>query len=227
MTHIARDDSPFYLTAVVLFLAIGLATVFPDAAPGSALAQSAAPAPLIFAGHTRLRGGDSSFMIGLVQVDLYCSASADDLGEKIAGTQSDYLGVYELAIPRTCAYYNLVAVPPQGNAAHMVETVGGKVINDSWIQYPEPLQGKELGHNEFWMLADYMLMITPTPSPARTPRPAPTPTETFSAPLSATPSAPAATSSGLSILEYIVGVVAASGVMLAIRRAIQARRRKD
>jgi hypothetical protein len=166
-------------------------------------------------------------MIGLVRVDLYCSASADALGEKIATVQSDYVGVYELAVPHSCEFYNLVAVPPQGNAAYMVETVGGKVINDGWIQYTQPLQGKELGSNEFWMLADFMVMFTPTPSPARTPRPAPTPTLTFSASPSATASTQATASFGLPILEYIVGVVVASGVMLAIRRAIQARRRKD
>lgn len=216
MKHSIRAALPFCLATALLFLVLG-----------RALAQSGAPAPFVFGGHTRVRGGDSSFMIGLVRVDLYCSASADALGEKIATVQSDYVGVYELAVPHSCEFYNLVAVPPQGNAAYMVETVGGKVINDGWIQYTQPLQGKELGSNEFWMLADFMVMFTPTPSPARTPRPAPTPTLTFSASPSATASTQATASFGLPILEYIVGVVVASGVMLAIRRAIQARRRKD
>jgi hypothetical protein len=164
-------------------------------------------------------------MIGLVQVDLYCSANADALGEKIASVQSDYVGEYELAVPRTCEFYNLVAVPPAGHAAHMAETVGGKVINDSWIQYTQPLQGKELGWNEFWMLGDSMVMFTPTPSPARTPSPASTPTQTFSAPSSAAASTRATGNPRALILEYIVAVVAASGLMLAVRRAIQARRK--
>jgi hypothetical protein len=120
-----------------------------------------------------------------------------------------------------------VAIPPQGNAAHMAETVGGKVINDGWIQYTEPLQGKDLGRNEFWMIADFMGMLTPTPSPAHTPGPAPTPAQTLTASPSATASTQATANFDLLILELIVGVVAASGVMLAVRRAIAARRRKD
>jgi hypothetical protein len=74
-------------------------------------------------------------MIGLMQVDLYCSTNAGALGQRIATVQSDYVGVYELAVPCTCEFDNLVAVPPQGHAAYMAETVGGKVIDDGWIQY--------------------------------------------------------------------------------------------
>ncbi len=166
-------------------------------------------------------------MIGLVRVDLYCSTSADALGEKIATVRSDYVGVYELAVPRSCEFYDLVAVPPQGNAAYMAETVGGKVINDCWIQYTQPLQGKELGRNEFWMLADFMVMFTPTPPPPSTPLPAPTPTQSSSASHSAAEGTQATAKSDLSILEYIVGAIVASGMMLVVRRAIEMRRRKD
>jgi hypothetical protein len=163
----------------------------------------------------------------LVEVDLYCSTNADDLGEKIATVRSDSVGVYELPVPRTCEFYNLVGVPPQGNVAYWVLTTGGKAMNDSWIQYTEPLQGKELGKNEFWMIAGFSVAVTPTPFPAQTPRPVPTPTETLTASPSATASTQTTASPGLPILEYIVGVVIASGVMVAVRRAIEARRSKN
>ena len=222
-----RAELPYCLATAMLFLVIGPAVAMLNSAMGSAMAQSTAPAPFVFGGHTRVRGGDSSFMIGLVEVDLYCSTDADALGDKFATVRSDYVGVYELAVPGTCEFYNLVGIPPQGHSAHMAETVGGKVINDSWIQYTQPLQGKELGRNEFWMIADSMVVVTPTPFPARRSSPAPTPTPTFSAPPSATAGAQATANPGPLLLEYIVGVLAASGVMLAVRHTIRARRRKD
>lgn len=215
VTHSIRAALPFCLAAAVLFLVIG-----------PALAQSTAPAPFVFRGNTRARGGDTTVALGRVEVDLYCSTNADDLGEKIATVRSDSDGVYKLPVPRTCDFYNLVGVPPQDNVAYWVLTTGGKAMNDSWIQYIDPLQGKELGKNEFWMIAGFSVAVTPTPFPPRTSPPAPAPTQTLAASPSATASTQATANPGAPILEYIVGVVIASAVMVAVRRAIQARRGK-
>lgn len=166
-------------------------------------------------------------MIGLVQVDLYCSSSGDTLGEKIASARSNYLGVYELAVPRTCEFYNLVAIPPQGHASYMVETAGGKAIHGGWIQYTQPLEGKALGSNEFWMLADFMVMFTPTPSPARTVHPADTPRPIPSVLPNATAGTQATANSSLPILEYTLGLLAACVLILAVRRTIRTRRGRD
>jgi hypothetical protein len=223
-THCAT--TLFRLTAVLLFVALGCTAAWPGAAMGSALAQSTAPTSFAFSGQTRARGGDTTVNLGLVEVELYCSTNADDLGEKIASTQSDSDGVYSLAAPRTCEFYNLVAVPPQGHVAYQVLTVGGKAINDRWIQYSQPLQGKELGRNEFWMIADFAVAITPTPFPAQTLHPSPTSTQTAIASPSATSGSQATANFSLPILEYLLGVVAVSGVVLAVRRALQRRRRK-
>jgi hypothetical protein len=216
---------PCSLTAALLFVAIGCTATLPGAAMCSALAQSVAPTSFVFSGQTRARGGDTTVNLGLVEVDLYCSTNADDLGEKIATTRSDSDGVYAVAAPRTCEFYNLVAVPPQGDVAYWVLTVGGKAINDSWIQYSQPLQGKELSRNEFWMIAGFTTAITPTPFPAQTLHPSPTSTQTAVASPSATPGSQATANFSLPLLEYLLGVVAVSGVVLALRRALRRRRK--
>jgi hypothetical protein len=220
-----RVALPFRLATAMVFLVIGPAVAFLDTATSPALAQSTAPAPFVFSGYTRTRGGDTTLMLGRVQVDLYCSTNPDDLGERIATVRSDSIGVYELATSRSCEFYNLVAVPPQGQVAYWVLTIDGKAMNDSWIQYTQPLQGKELGRNEFWMIADFMVAVTPTPFPARTSRP--TATQTLTASPSATASTQATANPGPPVLEYIVGVVVASGVILVVRRALQPRPNKD
>lgn len=223
MKHSPCAACPLCLAAAVLFLVASLAPALPGAATDSALAQATGPAPFVLGGYTRVRGGDVTLVLGLVEIDLYCSAYPDTLGEEIATVRSDYMGVYQLAVPRSCEFYNLVAVPPQGYVAYLALSAGGKAINDSWIQYTEPLQGKDLGNNDFRVIADFMVAITPTPFPLRTPRPVPTATRTLSASSSPTASPPVTTSAGLPILEYIAGIVAASGVILAVRRAIQGR----
>ncbi|HUW13659.1 MAG TPA: carboxypeptidase regulatory-like domain-containing protein, partial [Anaerolineae bacterium] len=118
--------------------------------------------------------GDESTPLNNVTVELYCSNNAGQLGQRVGSTVTSPTGWYGLALHGVCEYYNIQEIDPQGYTSAGATTVGGSKVNDNWIQYSHPLEGKTLTGNKFWD----RLPPTPTPTPTRTPTGTPTRTPT-------------------------------------------------
>lgn len=96
--------------------------------------------------------GDESAPLSGATVELYCSSAADDLGSLIASTLTNIDGWYTLQVASVCEFYNLVETDLIGYVSIGAISVDGSIIDENWIQYMQPLEGKMLTGNKFWDL---------------------------------------------------------------------------
>ncbi len=94
--------------------------------------------------------GNEDVPLSNVEVRLYCSNNADDLGAQINSTMTDSQGWYGLEAEDICECYNIVEIDPVDYASAGAMTVGGEVVDSNWIRYAYPLEGKTLTGNKFW-----------------------------------------------------------------------------
>jgi hypothetical protein len=184
------------------------------------------------------RFSDAAWALAAVGVELYCSDNADQLGEKVSGIRTATDGWFELTVPRSCPFYNLVVRNVQVSAEYIAnirtfgpiiaDTVDGRTVSKDWIQYQHPLEGRDLKNNIFWMApadepppaATLVPKLAPTLPPPATPKPAkPTPTQAVPA-----TSEPEARSRPL--VQWLAGAVGAALAAGAVLRGIAARRRR-
>ena len=98
--------------------------------------------------------GDESFPLSEVNVALYCSDSAGQLGSLLSDTTTAADGRYELQVSTVCPFYNLLETDPDGYRSVGADSTDGTVVNANWIQLASPLTGKTLSQNNFWDLFD-------------------------------------------------------------------------
>ncbi len=108
--------------------------------------------------------GNESVPLSGVTVELYCSNNAGEVGARLTGATTGLTGWYELSTPETCEFYNILETDLADYASAGATTIGGTVINDNWIQYAFPLDGKSLDGNKFWDSPTTPLQITSGPS---------------------------------------------------------------
>ena len=95
--------------------------------------------------------GDESKPFADIKVELRCSNDQKDPGRLVGSATTDPKGWYELSLPTGCEFYNIVVTAPKGRIAAGADSVGGKVIDDSRIQYDYPLGRAVLTGNKFWI----------------------------------------------------------------------------
>ena len=122
--------------------------------------------------------GDESTPLSGVTVELYCSNNAGDLGQRLGSTVTSRVGWYRLIPYGVCEFYNILETDPPGYTSSGATSVGGTRINDNWIQYTHPLEGKTLTGNKFWDQPPPTDTPTPTHTATATPTHTPTPTHT-------------------------------------------------
>ena len=84
-----------------------------------------------------------------VTVELYCSSDSVNLGSLIASTTTGSDGWFGLTALGTCGYYNVRETDRPGFTSLSATTVGGAAVNQNWVQYVYPLEGKTLTGNVF------------------------------------------------------------------------------
>ena len=98
--------------------------------------------------------GDESSPLSNVALDLYCSNNAGQLGSLLSSTVTDSNGSYSIMVDNVCEYYNITEKDPTGYISTGAASVGGRVINDNWIELTHPLSSSEMSDNDFWDIAD-------------------------------------------------------------------------
>ena len=98
--------------------------------------------------------GDESTPLSNVALDLYCSNNAGQLGNLLSSTVTDSNGSYSIMLDNVCEYYNITEKDPTGYISTGAASVGGRVINDNWIELTHPLSVSEMSDNDFWDIAD-------------------------------------------------------------------------
>jgi hypothetical protein len=179
----------FGLTLLAALLALG-----PSARVGSA--PPAGPAAAAADGWTlqgRVYEGDvldESRPLEGVRVSLYGSMNQPDLGVLLDNTATITNGFYALTTSQVWEFYNIIETNLDGYSsvgATFVEQQGVRKVDNDWIQYDWPVEGKTLTGNKFW--DKRLTTVTPTPTATRTatatrtgtPGPTPTPTPTATA----------------------------------------------
>jgi hypothetical protein len=121
--------------------------------PTTAVAQSAAngshevTAPLVFSGLVLERLNENRTVpLAGAYVELYCSDNSSIPGIRSAVVNTSADGSYRFLINHTCAFYNILI---GGQAGCSASTVRGHVVNESWIQYQDPMANKVLEDNDF------------------------------------------------------------------------------
>ncbi len=94
---------------------------------------------------------DESKPFANVRVELCCSNDQKNRGRVVESATTDAKGWYELVLPSGCEFYDIVVTVPQGYIAAGADSVGGDVIDDTWIQYDYPLDRSILTGNKFWI----------------------------------------------------------------------------
>jgi hypothetical protein len=133
--------------------------------------------------------GDYSTPMSNVLVGLFCSGTPGEWGTYIEGEVTDSSGLFFFGDHGPCSYYNIGEYNPVGYVSTGAQPAGGGVfINPDWIQFSWPLEGKQLGPNNFWDAA---------PTPTATATSTPTVTRTFTPTVTSTRT-PTATSTNTS-----------------------------
>jgi len=104
----------------------------------------------VYAGHI----GDESNPLSNVDMDLYCSNNYGQLGSLLSSTLTDSNGSYSIMLDNVCEYYNIIEKDPTGYISTGASSVGGRVINDNWIELTHPLSVSEMSDNDFWDISD-------------------------------------------------------------------------
>ena len=157
-----------YLISVILITLFTVSQVFAQPSP----TPTAIPilSGQVYSGEV----GDESTPLSGVSVALYGSNVDTEAGTIITSTTTDLAGYYELTVDGVWEYYNILETDLQGYTSTGATTVGGSVVDPSWIQYTPLLEEKVLTGNKFWD----KIGATPTPTPTATPTPVPTETPT-------------------------------------------------
>ena len=98
--------------------------------------------------------GDESNPLSNVDMDLYCSNNYGQLGSLLANTLTDSNGSYSIMLGNLCEYYNIIEKDPTGYISTGASSVGGRVINDNWIELTHPVSSSEMRDNDFWDISD-------------------------------------------------------------------------
>ena len=98
--------------------------------------------------------GDEGITLSNVDMDLYCSNNYGQLGSLLSSTLTDSTGSYSIMLDNVCEYYNIIEKDPTGYISTGASSVGGRVINDNWIELTQPLSVSEMSNNDFWDISD-------------------------------------------------------------------------
>jgi len=94
--------------------------------------------------------GDETKPLSRVTVALYGSNNSGQQGMYITSTTTNSDGWYGLEVESGFEFYHIVETNPEKYTSVGAMTVSGTVINNDWIQYVVPIEGKTLTGNKFW-----------------------------------------------------------------------------
>ena len=94
--------------------------------------------------------GDESTPLEGATVGLYGSNNAGIPGTLLESVVTDASGWFGMVAPLGFEYYNLIETNPATYDSVAAISPGGSVLSMDWIQFPIPLEGKDLSGNRFW-----------------------------------------------------------------------------